>query len=83
LYEILYRSEPFPGLDPVQAASRVVFQGLSPDVPDDALPEIQEIMRGCFDFDVSKRPGFEAICEKFEVLAEYNAGTLRSKKNRM
>jgi len=83
LFEILYRSEPFPGLDPVQAASRVVFQGLSPDVPDDALPEIQEVMRGCFDVDPLKRPGFEEICEKFEVLAEYNAGTLRSKKNRM
>jgi len=67
-------------LDPVQAASRVVFQGLTPDVPEDALPEIQEVMRACFDFDINRRPGFDFICEKFEVLAEYNSGTLRSKK---
>jgi len=80
LYEILHRSEPFPGLDPVQAASRVVFQGLTPEVPDDTLPEIQEVMRGCFSVDPTQRPGFEEICEKFEVLAEYNAGTLRTKK---
>jgi len=79
MFEILNRSEPYPGLDPVQAASRVVFQGLIPDIPQDAPQQVQEIMKQCFTTAPSGRPNFEVICERFEELDEYKSGTLRGK----
>lgn len=68
LFEILYRSEPFPGLDPVQAASRVVFQGLTPEVPDDALPEIQDVIWKRKDFKLNSHFFFSIIFLDYEIL---------------
>jgi Protein tyrosine and serine/threonine kinase len=61
-WEILARSIPYPGLDPVQAASRVCFQGLRLPIPPETPGELAKIMVDCWNAEPIKRPNFKDIC---------------------
>jgi len=67
IFEILTRQEPYPGLTPVVAATKV-SHGLKLELPQKAVadwPEFAPLMVQCLQFEVEARPTFNEICEKF------------------
>jgi len=66
LYEIVARSEPYAGLDPVQAALEVTHGGLRLEIPGYTPSVIAEVMTGCFQFEPQKRPDFQFISKRFQ-----------------
>jgi len=66
LYEIVARSEPYLGLDPVQAALQVTHAGLKLEIPSYTPFVITEIMRGCFETDPSRRPEFQFMTKRLQ-----------------
>jgi len=66
LYELVARSEPYVGLDPVQAALQVTHSGLRLEIPKYTPFILAEIMRGCFEYDPARRPDFQYICKRMQ-----------------
>jgi len=66
LYEIVARSEPYLGLDPVQAALQVTHAGLKLSIPSYTPLVISEVMRGSFETDPSRRPEFQYITKRLQ-----------------
>jgi len=66
LYEIVARSEPYLGLDPVQAALQVTHAGLRLEIPSYTPIVIAEVMKGCFSADSSRRPDFQHISKRLQ-----------------
>jgi len=65
VWEILTRSKPFAALDPLQVATRVVYEGLRLPPPENAPPYITAIMQGCFETSPAARPSFARIVKRF------------------
>jgi len=66
LYEIVARSEPYLGLDPVQAALEVTHGGLRLEIPNYTPLVIAEIMNGCYQFDPKRRLDFQTISKRLQ-----------------
>jgi len=64
LYEVLSRQDPYPDLDPVQAALEVTHSNLRLPIPPYAPVIVSEIMAGCFQTSADKRPSFAAVYER-------------------
>eukprot|EP01108_Squamamoeba_japonica_P004865 TRINITY_DN3831_c0_g4_i3.p3 TRINITY_DN3831_c0_g4~~TRINITY_DN3831_c0_g4_i3.p3 ORF type:complete len:149 (+),score=63.54 TRINITY_DN3831_c0_g4_i3:244-690(+) len=68
VWEIVAREDPYPDMDALQVASRVVFNGLRLQMPYDAPPQLTEIMDWCFQTDPAQRPNFSQISQRFREL---------------
>jgi len=66
LYEFVSRSEPYMGLDPVQAALQVTHSGLRLQIPSYTPMVLAEVMRGCFEYDPQRRPDFQYISKRMQ-----------------
>jgi len=66
LYEIVARSEPYAGLDPIQTALEVTHNGTRLDIPTYTPSVIASIMQGCFETDSNRRPDFQYITKRFQ-----------------
>jgi len=62
LVEIYTRQDPYPNLDQLSAAARVVQKVLVPQIPSNAPAVVAEVMKSCFQYDPEKRPEFLQIC---------------------
>jgi hypothetical protein len=66
IWEIVAREDPYPDMDALQVASRVVFNGLRLTYPFDTPPILSEIMTWCFQTDAAQRPNFRQIGGRFK-----------------
>eukprot|EP00027_Filamoeba_sp_ATCC50430_P009694 CAMPEP_0168557866 /NCGR_PEP_ID=MMETSP0413-20121227/9660_1 /TAXON_ID=136452 /ORGANISM="Filamoeba nolandi, Strain NC-AS-23-1" /LENGTH=705 /DNA_ID=CAMNT_0008588939 /DNA_START=117 /DNA_END=2234 /DNA_ORIENTATION=+ len=71
MWELLARQEPYPDLDPVEAAMSVVHEGLRLEAPQGTPPGLDNIMKQCWSTDPESRPSFKEICNLL-VLAQDN-----------
>jgi len=66
LYEIIFRREPYPGLDGVRASIKVASGGHHPDIPEEPQYSVlANIMNDCFQFSPEYRPTFASISKNF------------------
>ena len=56
IWECLSGQLPYPLLSPIEAAVRVVRDGLRPDMPDGVPKELSAAVVACWDVDAAKRP---------------------------
>jgi serine/threonine protein kinase len=66
VYEVLTRSEPFAGLDPIQVATRVVYENMRVQTPENAPPYLSELMDSCLQQNAKSRPEFREIVRKLD-----------------
>jgi serine/threonine protein kinase len=64
-WEIVAREDPYPDMDALQVASRVVFNGLRLQYPYDTPEVLKDIMTWCFQTDPSQRPNFKQVSARF------------------
>jgi len=64
LVEIYTREDPYPNLDSLYVATRVMLGKLKPEVPTFVPSHVKVIMESCFAVQPQDRPSFEMICEK-------------------
>jgi tRNA A-37 threonylcarbamoyl transferase component Bud32 len=63
VWEVVTKQIPYPGLDPMMAAMRIVGEGLSPEIPADCAPLHAQVMRACFISDQNQRANMEQVCQ--------------------
>jgi hypothetical protein len=69
------RNKPYPDLLPHEAASRVAFKGLRPEIPTTTTngmtlpPQFISMFDSCFASDPESRPDFQSICDVLSQLA--------------
>lgn len=62
--EILTRcDEPYPGMQPIQVATRVAYEDLKPPIPNGASPTIIRVLQACSERDPNYRPEFTDVSE--------------------
>jgi len=66
LYEIVARSEPYAGLDPIQTALEVTHNSMRLDIPEYTPLVIAQVMKSALETAPEKRPDFTSICKKFQ-----------------
>lgn len=67
LFEITQRKEPYPeGMNLLDIALEIKQQQLKPEVPDNVPPEIQNIMRSCWDFNPALRPSMSTLFSRLQ-----------------
>lgn len=67
VWEIVTKQIPYPGLDPMMAAMRIVGEGLSPEIPADCHPMHAHVMRACFVSDQNQRATMEQVCQILSI----------------
>jgi serine/threonine protein kinase len=63
VWEVVTKQIPYPGLDPMMAAMRIVGEGLSPEIPADCAELHAQVMRACFISDQHQRANMEQVCQ--------------------
>ena len=66
-WEIVTKQIPYPGLDPMMAAMRIVGEGLTPDIPPNCAPQHAAVMRACFVIEQEQRASMEDVCRILNV----------------
>ncbi|XP_039050151.1 serine/threonine-protein kinase STY46-like isoform X2 [Hibiscus syriacus] len=69
LWELVTAKVPYDTMTPLQAALGV-RQGLRPELPKNAHPELLDLMKGCWEAAPDKRPSFSEIRAELETLLE-------------
>jgi len=64
MWELVARSEPYPDLDPVNAAMAVIHKGVRLPIPTSCDNVLGEIMQSCWNDDPEQRSTFKEICTK-------------------
>jgi len=67
-WEILARSEPYPDLEPLEVAFKVVQEGLRLTIPANCPPDVAEIMKRCWNHNKDDRPDFAQIYAELSQL---------------
>ncbi|PRP78865.1 hypothetical protein PROFUN_01038 [Planoprotostelium fungivorum] len=78
VWEILTVSEPFPGINPVEAAIMIIQQGVRPEMPQDTPEDLYSIMNNCWAFDPAYRPDFSQIIQTLVPENKPNSSTANS-----
>ncbi|KAG5579658.1 hypothetical protein H5410_050285 [Solanum commersonii] len=66
-WELLTSMLPFQKMTAVQAALVVVNEGVRPEIPNDCLPVLSEIMTCCWDANPDNQPPFSQMVRMLEV----------------
>ena len=66
LWELITGMLPFQNMTAVQAAFAVVNKGVRPNIPNDCLPVLSEIMTRCWDANPDVRPPFTHVVKMLE-----------------
>ncbi|CAL5360924.1 unnamed protein product [Camellia sinensis] len=66
LWELITGMLPFQNMTAVQAAFAVVNKGVRPNIPNDCLPVLSEIMTRCWDANPDVRPPFPQVVMMLE-----------------
>ncbi|GFY80558.1 protein kinase superfamily protein [Actinidia rufa] len=66
LWELITGMLPFQNMSAVQAAFAVVNKGVRPNIPNDCLPVLSEIMTRCWDANPDVRPPFTDVVKMLE-----------------
>jgi serine/threonine protein kinase len=66
LWELITGSLPFQNMTAVQAAFAVVNKGVRPNIPNNCLPVLSEIMTRCWDANPDVRPPFAEVVRMLE-----------------
>ncbi|XP_058207863.1 serine/threonine-protein kinase STY13-like isoform X3 [Rhododendron vialii] len=66
LWELITGMLPFQNMSAVQAAFAVVNKGVRPNIPNDCLPVLSEIMTRCWDGNPDVRPPFTEVVKMLE-----------------
>ncbi|KAI4389626.1 hypothetical protein MLD38_001832 [Melastoma candidum] len=69
LWELLTTQLPYEDLTPLQAAVGVVHKGLRPTIPPGTHPEVDRLLKRCWQRDASLRPEFSEIVEILQQIA--------------
>ncbi|KAI4320930.1 hypothetical protein MLD38_034362 [Melastoma candidum] len=69
LWELLTAQLPYEDLTPLQAAVGVVHKGLRPAIPPGTHPEVERLLKRCWQRDASLRPEFSEIVEILRQIA--------------
>ena len=72
-WEVLTRSIPFTGLNPVQIGVAVREQKLRPPLPDDCLPGFGELLEGCWHDEPEQRFTFDKVLGRMNALVAMNS----------
>eukprot|EP01118_Nematostelium_gracile_P019163 TRINITY_DN8777_c0_g1_i1.p1 TRINITY_DN8777_c0_g1~~TRINITY_DN8777_c0_g1_i1.p1 ORF type:complete len:215 (+),score=73.78 TRINITY_DN8777_c0_g1_i1:24-647(+) len=67
-FEIISREEPYPTLDAVQAATAVVVEGLRAHLPNDAPPQLIQVVDACYAEEPEDRPTFTELVTALNVI---------------
>jgi len=62
MWEVITRSDPYPGMDAVPAAMAVVYENKRLPFPDFVDDTFKTIMTGCWQKEPAARPSFKEIC---------------------
>jgi serine/threonine protein kinase len=65
VWEIVARNDPYAGMDPLQVATQVCYNGLRLEIPPTTPPVLMEIMQAAFQDDAAARPDFKQISKLF------------------
>jgi len=68
-WEILARSEPYPDMEPLEVAFKVVQEGLRLTLPSDCPPEIAEVILSCWAHNKEERPDFSQLFAQLSQLS--------------
>jgi len=62
--------DPYPDLDPVQAASNVMYNNLRPTIPETCPPKLEEMLKQCFSRSPEERPDFKHILTVLDEISQ-------------
>jgi serine/threonine protein kinase len=68
LWELLTRSTPFEGLQPVQVGIAVLRDGARPPIPPGAPPDYAALIQDCWQTEPEARPSFQDIIQRLKDL---------------
>lgn len=63
----------YPHHHDIATFTRAIVGGERPPIPDDCLPSLRELMQDCWQGDPERRPGFDEINERLDVILVHAA----------
>ena len=70
LWELLTGQEPFPGNSRAQLLTKVVENGLRPEIPTAVPSRLAQLLKSCWNREATTRPNFQLIIQAIETVLE-------------